>query len=96
MSNLVSRRRWVRFDERSRGHDLPGRAEAALNGVGARERVHERMVAEPLDRRDLTAVDRVHERDAGERGDAGEQHRAGAAVTFAAGNLRAGQAEVVA
>ena len=37
--------------------DLPGRAEAALQRVGADERVDERVVAQPLDRRHLALAD---------------------------------------
>ena len=86
----------LRLDERRRRDDLPRRAEPALQRVGAHERVDERMLAEPLDRRDLAAVDRVHERDARQHGHAVELNRARAAVPFAARDLRSGEAEVAA
>ena len=47
MANLLARRVGDGGDESSRGDDLPGRAEAALEGVGADECVDERVVAEP-------------------------------------------------
>jgi hypothetical protein len=59
-------------------------------------RTKERVVAQPLDRRHLPPADGVRERDAAEHGDAVELHRAGAAVTLAAGHLRPRQPEVVA
>ena len=51
--NLVGRRRGRRVDERDRADDLARRAEAALQRVGAHERVDHRVVAQPLDRRHL-------------------------------------------
>ena len=60
------------------------------------ERLDERVVAQALDRRHLAVADRVHERDAREHRYAVELDRAGAAVALAAGDLRAGQAELVA
>ena len=62
------RRLRVRLDERRGGHDLAGRAEAALEGVRAYERVDERMVAQPLDRRHVAPADGVDERDARKTG----------------------------
>src|SRR3712207_7771004 len=61
--------------ERRRGDDLPGGAEAALDGVGADERVDHRVVAQPLDGRHVAALDGVDERDAREHGDAVELDR---------------------
>ena len=90
--DLLARRLRVRRDERRRRDDLPRRAEAALDRVGADERVDERMVAQALDRRHL-ALDRVRERDAREPRHAVDLHRAGAAVALVAGDLRAGQPE---
>ena len=84
------------LDERRRRDDLPRRAEAALERVGADEGVDERMVAQAFDRRHLALADGVHERDAREHRHAVELHRAGAAVPLAAGDLRAGQSEVLA
>jgi hypothetical protein len=54
------------------------------------------MVAQALDRRDLALADGLRERDARERGRAVEEDGAGAAVPFAAGDLRPRQPEVVA
>src|ERR671934_512341 len=54
------------------------------------------MVAQPFDRRHLPLPDHVDERDAGERGDAVELDCAGAAVALVAGDLRPGQAEILA
>ena len=73
----------------------PGRAEAALHRVGADERVDERMLAQPLDRRHL-ALDEVRERDARERRHAVDLHGAGAAVALVARDLRAGEPEPLA
>jgi hypothetical protein len=94
--DLVAARVRVRRDERRRGDDLARRAEAALERVGANERVDEWMVPQALDRGHLALADRVHERDAAEGRDAVELDRARAAVTFAAGDLRPRQAEVLA
>ena len=93
--DLLRRRRGVGGDERRRRDDLAGSAEAALERVCPDERVHHRMVAEPLDRRHLT-VDPVDERDAGEDGDAVDLNGAGAAVALVAGDLGAGHADVLA
>ena len=73
----------------------PGRAVAALDGVGADEGVDERMLAQALDRRHL-ALDRVRERDAGEPRHAVDLDGAGAAVALVAGDLRPGQPELLA
>ena len=53
------------------------------------------MVAQAFDRCHLTAVDRVHERDARQRRHAVQEHRARPAMAFAAGDLRPGQAEIL-
>ena len=86
----------TRRDERGRRDDLARRAEAALERVGADERVDERVVGESFDRRHLAGADGVDERDAREHGHAVELNGAGAAVALAAGDLRARQAEVLA
>ena len=96
VTDLLARRRARRLHERDGADDLAGRAEAALQRVGAHERVDHRMVAQPLDRRHLGALDRVRERDARERRRAVDEHRAGAAMPFAAGDLRPGQRQLVA
>ena len=74
---------------------MTGRAEAALHGIGANERMNEGMVAQPFDRRHLPVADRMDERDAGECRHAVELHGAGTAVTLAAGDLGARKAEVL-
>ena len=86
----------TRRDERGRRDDLARRAEAALERVGANERIDELVVARALDRRHLAGAHGVDERDAREHGHAVELDRAGAAVALAAGDLRPRQAEVVA
>ena len=95
MLDLVACRLRVRRDERGGGDDLARRAEAALDGVGADERVDERVVAQPLDRRHF-AVDRVRERDAGEPRHTVDLHGARAAMSLCARDLRPRQAESVA
>src|SRR5581483_10061035 len=67
MANLLARRLLVRRDERDGADDLTGCAEAALNGVGAHERLDQRMLTEPFDRRHLTTTETACERDARER-----------------------------
>jgi hypothetical protein len=94
--DLVLRRVWVRTDQRSCRHDLSGRAEPALNGVGANERSDQRVVAETFDRRHLAIADRVNERDARERWDTVELDGARTAVSLAACDLRTGEPEVFA
>jgi hypothetical protein len=94
MPDVVGRRLRHRFDERRGRDDLPGRAEAALERVGADERIDERVVGETFDRSHRAVADRVGERDAGEDQDAVELNRAGAAVALAASDLGAGEAEV--
>ena len=83
---------------------MPGRAVAALEGLDVEERLLHRMQAiapvaidaERLDRRDRLRADAADARDARARARAVEQHRAGAALPFAAAEAAAGQAEVVA
>jgi hypothetical protein len=94
--DLVLGRARVRTDQRSCGHNLSGRAEPALNGIGANERSDQRVVAETFDRRHLAIADRVHERDARERRDTVELDGARTAVSLAARDLRAGEPEVFA
>src|SRR6476619_3698920 len=96
MAYLVARRLGDRLDERGGRDDLPRCAEAALERVGADERLHEGMVAQPFDGRHLALADGVDQRDARERGRAVEQHGAGAAVSLAARDLRPRQAELAA
>ncbi len=96
MPDLLARRLWDGSDERRRRDDLAGRAEAALERVGADEGVDERVVAESFDRRHLAGADGVDERDAREHGHPVQLDGAGATVALAAGDLRARQAEVVA
>ena len=79
----------VAVDERDRAHDLARRAEAALQRVGADERVDHRVVAQALDRRHLAPADPVGERDARERRRAVDEHGARAAVPLVARDLRA-------
>src|SRR6266550_2087146 len=82
------------FDERRCRDDLARRAEAALKGVCADERVHQRMFRKALDRRHLAVTDGVDEGDAGENRHPVELDRAGTAVPLAARDLGPGQAEV--
>ena len=96
MPDLVRARARVALDEGRCGHDLARRAEAALEGVGADERIHERMLSQAFDRRHLALVDHVHERDARVDRDAVEEDRARAAVALGARDLGPGQAEPVA
>lgn len=96
MPDLVPRRAWVRTDQRSCRDDLSGRAEPALDRVGANERSDQRVVTETFDRRYFAIADRVHERDARERRHAVELDGAGTAVPLAARDLRAREAEVFA
>ena len=94
--DLVVGRARVRLDERGGRHDLTGRAEAALHGVGANERMDEGMVAQPFDRRHLAIADCMDERDAGERRHAVELHGAGAAMSLTARDFGPREAEVLA
>ena len=54
------------------------------------------MVAKAFDGRHLAVSDGVHERDAGERWNAVELDGARTTMSFATGDLRAGEAEVLA
>jgi hypothetical protein len=94
--DLLVRRVGIRRDERGCRDDLPRRAEAALERVGADEGIDERVLLQPLDRRHLALADRVHERDAAQNRDTVELDGAGAAMALAAGDLRPRQAEIVA
>src|SRR5438094_7421138 len=94
MPDLVGGGFGASLDERRCGDDLARRAEAALEGVCADERVDQRMFGKALDRRHLSVMEDVDEGDAGENRHAVELDRAGAAVPFATGDLHAGQAEV--
>jgi hypothetical protein len=75
--------------------DLPGVQKPHCSASVRDERVDERVVAQPLDRRHLAALDRVHERDAREVRHAVDEHRAARRSALAAGDLRARHAEVV-
>ena len=94
MPDLVLRRAWVRTDQRSCRDDLSGRAEPALDGVGANERRDQRVVAETFDRRHLAIADGVHERDTRQRRDTVELDGARTAMSLAAGDLRTRESEV--
>src|SRR5205085_1267738 len=94
VTDLLASRLGVRRDERGCRDDLAGRAEAALDGVGADERLDERVLAKPLDRRHL-AVDRVRERDAREPRHAVDLDGAGAAMPLVACDLRPRQAKLL-
>src|SRR5947208_12448314 len=94
MLDLLCARLRIRREQRGGGDDLPRRAETALGRVGLDESLDERVLPQPLDGSHLAFADRVDKRDAGEHRHPVELHRAGAAVTLAAGDLRAGQAEV--
>ena len=96
MPDLVLRRVGVRTDQRSCRDDLSGRAEPALDGVGADERSNQRVVTETFDRRYFTIADRVHKCDARERRHAVELDGARTAMPLAARDLRAREAEVFA
>ena len=82
------------------GHDLPGRAIAALEGVALDEGGLQRMelvaLRQALDGRDLAPLHEGSEREARFHALAVHQHRAGAALAEAAALLRAGQMQVLA
>ena len=82
------------------GHDLPGRAVAALEGVVLDERLLHRVQLavrrEALDRRDLAALAGDGERQAGEHAAAVDPDGARAARALVAALLGAGEAEVLA
>ena len=82
------------------GHDLPGGAIAALEGVALDEGGLQRMellaLGEALDGRDLASLHKGGEREARFHALAVHQHRAGAALAEAAALLRAGQMQVLA
>jgi hypothetical protein len=58
--------------------------------------MNQRMVVQAFDGRHLAVADGMHERDAGKRRNAVELHGARTTVSFAAGDLRSGEAEVLA
>ena len=91
----------VGLQQADRGHHHPGRAVAALEGFGVEERLLHGMQA--VARRASPSIvviafapTAADARDARARAGAVEQHRAGAALPFAAAVAAAGQAEVVA
>src|SRR6185503_2517289 len=81
-------------------HHHARRAVAALEGLGVEERLLHRVqplaVGQRFDRRDRLLPDAPDPRDAGAGPGAIEQHRARAALPFAAAVAAAGQAEIVA
>ena len=82
------------------GHDLPGRAIAALEGVALDEGGLQRMkliaLRQAFDGRDLAPLHERGEREARFHALAVHQHRAGAALAEAAAFLRAGEMQVLA
>ena len=82
------------------GHDHARRAVAALEGLLVEERLLDRVEralgGQPLDGLDRLPGDAADRGDAGAGGLAVDQHGAGPARAFAAADLAAGQAEVVA
>jgi hypothetical protein len=88
------------FDQGHRRHDLAGRTEAALETVmvdeGLLDRVQRIAVRQPLDGRDLTAVDGGGKHHAGIHPPAIEVDGAGAALAEIAALLGAGEAEPLA
>ena len=74
----------------------PGVQKPHCDGVGAHERIDERVLAQAFDGRDLASVDRVRKGDARERRHAVDLNRARAAVPLEARDLRAGEPEVLA
>ena len=88
------------LDQRGRGDDHPGRAEAALRGVVVVERgLHRRErlgLAEALERRDRRAVDRRDGRQARAARLAVDEHGARAAAALLAAGLRARDLELLA
>src|SRR6476661_2981952 len=79
------------------GADLPGRAVAALEAVvldeGRLHRVELIPLRQPLDRRDLLALDAGGERQARENAPPVDDHRAGSALPLVAPLFRAGEME---
>ena len=98
--DVLGARLRVRLQERDAGDDHPGRAVAALEGLGLEKRVLHRMepavLGEAFDRHDLLARRLGDRRLAGGRRLAVEQDHAGAALPLAAAVLRAGQVQAVA
>ena len=87
------------LEQRRRGHDLPGLAEAALRDAELDPRLLQRMTAvrrEPLDGDAPLARGAANRRHAGAHHLAVEVHGARAAQRLAAAVLRAGEAEHVA
>ena len=83
--------------ERHRRHDHPRRADAALRAAVLDERALQRMTAaEPFDRRHARAGDLRDRHQARVHRHAVDQHRARAALAFAAAFFRAGQRAVLA
>ena len=82
------------------GHDLPGRAIAALEGVALDEGGLQRMellaLGQAFDGRDLTTFDKSGERKARLHALAVHQHGAGAALAKATALLRAREMQVLA
>ena len=92
---------WVSLQQRSRGHDLPGLAVAALRDIKFAPRLLERMqmftiLGKTLDRRDLHPRRRRDWRQAGSSGNAVEMDRARAALPDPATEFRSNELEIVA
>ena len=100
VADLLRRAGMALVDAGDAGHDLPGRAIAALERIaldeGGLQRVELVALGQAFDRRDLAAFHQGGERQAGLHALAVHQHRAGAALAEAAALLRAGQMQVLA
>src|SRR4051794_39315818 len=85
------------FEQADGGADLPRRAVAALEAVifdeGRLHRVELIPLRQPLDRRDLLALDAGGERQARQDAPPVDEHRAGPALPLVAPLLRAGERE---
>src|SRR6185503_6709329 len=78
--------------ERDRGHDHPRRANPALRAAELDKRMLQRMLAaESFDGRDAGAIDLRERHQAGVDRETVNQHRTGAALSFAAALFRSGQ-----
>src|SRR5438105_12557921 len=86
-------------DASDTGHDLPGGAIAALEGIALNESGLQRMkllaLRETFNRFDIPSLDQCGERQARLHALAIQEHRAGAALTEAATLLRAGKVQVL-
>ena len=100
VADFLRRAGMTLVDAGDAGHDLPGRAVAALEGValdeGGLQRVQLFALRQALDGRDLAPLDEGSEREARFHALAVHQHRAGAALAEAAALLRAREMQVLA